>query len=314
MVKLPLLKIKFVFKGHHMRRYTLILFAAMLVVLAGCRTPPPGASRTGLAARPQQLPITVSSHTLRSPRPLVVHVGRIDLSRGNVEIVCAAAPDPDRNGPATTRLVTPTILFTNAALTLAINANAFAVVSPKNTGSAGMYVEQAHATFSGLAASSGRMLSLPQRHCVSFWTDARRRPRIGMPGVGDTIREGVAGFGRLLDKGAIVPKPSEKTLHPRSAVGFSADRRTLWLVVVDGRDDGVSEGMTTFELAEYMRGLGASEALNLDGGGSSVMLYAPPAEGPTVVRIVNRPSTRFLGQPVMRPIPVLLGIRLLDAQ
>lgn len=295
-----------------MRRHMIALFAAVIVgLLCGCRTtPPPGVQAETTPRRPQRPPVTVTSHTLRAPRPLVIHVARVDLSRRGVEVVCAAAPDPDSNGPATTRLLTPTVLFTNAALTLAVNANAFAVVAPKNTGSAGMYVEQAPATLCGFAASGGRLLNRPDRAFVSFWIDGRGQPRIGMPGPGDTIREGVAGFGRLLDNGTTVPKPSEKALHPRTAVGFSADRRTLWLVVVDGRDSGVSEGMTVFELAEYMRSLGAAEALNLDGGGSSVMLHAPPAEGPTVVRIVNRPSTRFLGQPVMRPVPVLLGIRL----
>ena len=293
-----------------MRRHTFVLLTVILVVLSGCRTTPPPRPQVATPVRPQKLPLTVTSHTLRTPRPLMVHVARIDLSRGDVEVVCAAAPDPDFSGPATTRLLTPTVLFTNAALTLAVNANAFAVVAPRSTGSAGMYVEQAPATLCGFAASGGRLLNRPDRAFVSFWIDERGQPHIGMPGPGDTIREGVAGFGRLLDHGATVPEPAERTLHPRTAVGFSADRRTLWLVVVDGRDGGVSEGMTLFELAEYMRSLGAAEALNLDGGGSSVMLYAPPAEGPTVVRIVNRPSTRFLGQPVMRPVPVLLGIRL----
>lgn len=59
---------------------------------------------------------------------------------------------------------------------------------------------------------------------------------------------------------------------PRSAVGFSRDGSKLYLAVVDRtpRDTGTtSRGMTCTEMADLMKGLGAWEAMNLDGGGSS---------------------------------------------
>ena len=283
-------------------RRILSLFSAILIVLTGCHTAP--------EARPQGVAISVTSRQLHLPRPLMVHIATVDLTHPDVNIVCAATADLDRSGPAEAHLLTPTVTFTHARLTLAVNANAFAVVSPHNNGSAGMYVEKAPATICGLATTKGRLLSRPQRSSVNFWTDPTGRPHIGTPDANDQVREGVAGFGRLLHQGEITPKPSNNVRHPRTAIGFSADRRTLWLVVVDGRDPGVSEGMSTYELAAYMRSLGAAEALNLDGGGSSVMLYAPHIAGPKVIRIINRPSTRFLGQPIMRPVPVLLGVRL----
>jgi hypothetical protein len=70
--------------------------------------------------------------------------------------------------------------------------------------------------------------------------------------------------------------------HPRTAVGWSADPPRLFWVVVDGRQAGYSAGMTLDELAALMLRLGAREALNLDGGGSSAL----------VVRgmVRNRPS------------------------
>ncbi len=58
--------------------------------------------------------------------------------------------------------------------------------------------------------------------------------------------------------------------HPRTAVGLSRDRQTLYLAVVDGRS-GVSVGMNCRELATLMAGLGAWTAMNLDGGGSTTM-------------------------------------------
>ena len=48
------------------------------------------------------------------------------------------------------------------------------------------------------------------------------------------------------------------------------------LVVVDGRRRGYSDGMTLRELADLMRGLGARDAINLDGGGSTTLVYADP--------------------------------------
>lgn len=70
--------------------------------------------------------------------------------------------------------------------------------------------------------------------------------------------------------------------HPRTAVALSEDRRTLYLVVADGRREGIP-GPTLPELAVFLRDeLQACEALNLDGGGSSAMWIED--------RIVNQPS------------------------
>lgn len=62
-----------------------------------------------------------------------------------------------------------------------------------------------------------------------------------------------------------------ETRHPRSAIGFSRDSSTLYLVVVDGRTQK-SVGMTLVELAALMRRVGAWQAMNFDGGGSSTMI------------------------------------------
>jgi Phosphodiester glycosidase len=69
--------------------------------------------------------------------------------------------------------------------------------------------------------------------------------------------------------------------HPRTLAGVRADGRLL-LVTVDGRRTGWSAGVTLPEAARLMRSLGAREALNLDGGGSSSMVVRG--------RVVNRPS------------------------
>ena len=74
--------------------------------------------------------------------------------------------------------------------------------------------------------------------------------------------------------------------HPRTAVGIARDGATLWLVTVDGRSK-TSVGMTLVELADAMRRMGAWQALNFDGGGSSTMVATPPGGVSTVL---NAPS------------------------
>jgi hypothetical protein len=59
-------------------------------------------------------------------------------------------------------------------------------------------------------------------------------------------------------------------VHPRTAAGVTADGDLL-LLVVDGRQE-VSRGVSLVELAQMMQNLGAVEAVNLDGGGSSAMV------------------------------------------
>ena len=70
--------------------------------------------------------------------------------------------------------------------------------------------------------------------------------------------------------------------HPRSSVGLSADRRSLIMAVADGRSDR-SIGMTCAELGNLMAELGAHDAINLDGGGSTTLWTA--AGG-----VINHPS------------------------
>ena len=59
--------------------------------------------------------------------------------------------------------------------------------------------------------------------------------------------------------------------HPRAALGTSHDE--LIAIVCDGRRTGVDVGLTLAELAECMADLGARQAINLDGGGSTALVH-----------------------------------------
>ena len=114
------------------------------------------------------------------------------------------------------------------------------------------------------------------------------------------VREAVAGSTRLLAGGKnIAETPAgdvgssmSTTQHPRSAVGVTADGKIL-LVLVDGRQKGISRGIGLVELAHRMAAMGCVDAVNLDGGGSSALSVGG--------LIVNSPSGN-----VERPVASML--------
>jgi exopolysaccharide biosynthesis protein len=72
--------------------------------------------------------------------------------------------------------------------------------------------------------------------------------------------------------------------HPRSAVGTAGKK--VYLVTVDGRNAENAQGVSLWEFTKIMRWIGAEDALNMDGGGSTT-LYV---EGENGNGIVNHPS------------------------
>ncbi|HCY75590.1 MAG TPA: hypothetical protein DHV28_06680 [Ignavibacteriales bacterium] len=94
------------------------------------------------------------------------------------------------------------------------------------------------------------------------------------------IEQLIGGNTWLVHNGIVNPDNGDR--HPRTSVGFNEDSTKFFMFVVDGRQPGLSVGMSYKELGDYMKTWGVHNGLNLDGGGSSTM----------VVRgaIVNSPS------------------------
>ena len=80
-----------------------------------------------------------------------------------------------------------------------------------------------------------------------------------------------SGFAIVLKDGRPLYKP-DGGVHPRTVVGTSRDGRWLYILAVEGRHKGVSLGADYYDLAQMMLSLGANDALNLDGGGSTTLL------------------------------------------
>jgi hypothetical protein len=94
----------------------------------------------------------------------------------------------------------------------------------------------------------------------------------------------ITGNALLLKKRQVLAT-DDSVMHPRTAVGVDRDHKALIILVVDGRQD-FSRGHTMVELARLMRRLGAEDALNLDGGGSTTLAAVRRGE----LRVLNSPS------------------------
>lgn len=77
--------------------------------------------------------------------------------------------------------------------------------------------------------------------------------------------------------------------HPRTLLGWN-DAGDRWLVTVDGRQPGHSIGVTMAEAADYLEHLGATDAVNFDGGGSSTFVTARPCSNGASPCVRNLPS------------------------
>lgn len=205
--------------------------------------------------------------------------------------------------------------------TLAVNANFFGLLKPSKP-APGLednvhYTTGAAVDIRGLSLSGWHIVSPPRviagrgdpallifagRARVAYVRDADL----------DGVLCGVAGIGPsddgkepgtlLVEAGkntGATARVAAKIRHPRTAVGVTADGRTLIILAIDGRQPAYSVGVTLPELADLMIELGAHNALNLDGGGST-SFYLHRADG-TIVS--NHPSDGH-----WRPVANHLGV------
>ncbi|MBQ6998631.1 MAG: phosphodiester glycosidase family protein [Clostridia bacterium] len=108
--------------------------------------------------------------------------------------------------------------------------------------------------------------------------------------------------------GTLLLKDGEKTeitnnisgYQPRTAIGVNDDHSKLYLVTVDGRKAN-AKGVTLESLADIMAEIGADDAANLDGGGSTTLVIRSPYTGKQ--EVANTPSDNYL-----RPVANGVGI------
>ncbi|MFN3160219.1 MAG: phosphodiester glycosidase family protein [Rubinisphaera brasiliensis] len=250
-------------------------------------------------------PVLLWKETTDSPRDLAACFMRVELKHAAIEPVVMVGDDPDGDGPAEASLTMPLDLMNRHDALAGINANAFAKVRPEDRfrpWSEGMHVDVIGMAVSNTIVRSPLDNPRYSNSRTAFWIDARHTAEISRPGNGFEVYQAVGDFvSSLLLNGDIVPEPGGPR-HPRSALGLDKSKRFLLLVVVDGRRPGHSDGVTLHELATLMKEQGCQQAINLDGGGSSIMLARD--EGSRSLTTINRPSDGM-----HRPIPTMIGVR-----
>jgi exopolysaccharide biosynthesis protein len=114
----------------------------------------------------------------------------------------------------------------------------------------------------------------------------------------------IAGNVMLVEGGQMIAHENPAR-HPRTVVGLDAAATHLIILVLDGRRSGIAEGMSYAELSKELIAAGCDRALNLDGGGSSVMVLRDGDK----FTIRNHPSNES-----ERPVANVLGIDVKDAK
>jgi hypothetical protein len=232
--------------------------------------------------------------------PWAVHVVEVDLSRCDLALETLRAQSREAGGEGH-EAVTSMVARAPRGVLAAVNADFF---TPEG-GAIG--AEVAH----GRVTVARRRPALAWRPGEPPWVGSANvvgdTLEVGWPvplGEGDGRTEAVGGYPELLDGGervgdlGVADQPTfAASRQPRTAVAYDPDTQRLWLVVVDGRQAPHSVGMSLPELAMLLEAFGAAEALNLDGGGSSVMVVFGVAQ--------NRPSDEAGERPVVNALAVV---------
>ena len=213
------------------------------------------------------------------PRPLKINVIRVDLTRKDLRFM-TVKKDPDWGKPMPdfpalpirTRRITTWQFMRNALdegkeMLLAVNATPW--------GPWKFPFNHKYGAKMGLVISEGVKIDDANGR-PAFLITKKREFQIRKIAKGEDtshIQLALGGFSMILENGAVQPD-RKKTLAPRTAYGLSKDRRCMFIMTVDGRMEGFSEGVSTEELGEWIRRYGAADALNMDGGGSTTLVVS----------------------------------------
>lgn len=267
----------------------------------------------GALAEPTTQPIVYREEIRTSP-PMHVHVVQIDLSdpRISIHAVRAGGIDPDGAGPWQTTLAPTSVAARRENFAVAINANFFSVKEKREIlGRQVPYFNGNWAKVEGWAVSSGEVINSQRWHGgVVVGKDGK--VEIGLPAMHvEDMRDAVDGSEVIVRDGKATTMPRGEPPSPRTGVGLDAAKRILTFIVVDGRREDYSAGMTLSEFAEEFRKAGCDRAINLDGGGSSTLVMRDV--GGRSWSVKNRPSDGhgLWGDPsIERSVAVVLGVRL----
>jgi hypothetical protein len=295
---MPLLDIGF-------RRRALLLGLALAWVAGGTR-----------AAQTVEHPfagVTLISRSEESPRPVKMHVVVIELRTPGIRFLLTP-----HGGSLDTFKETTLQFLTAQKAQIAVNAHFFEPWPPPSP-------DPNTADLIGLAASNGQVFSpfdanVPKPYAIrpnapAINIDANNHASVVHRNPADsngyTVAEPVrlynalAGNEQILTSGEITAGtgPWDNTPNPLTVLGLAPGAK-LVVLVVDGRQKGESEGLSTREAADLVRrDYGVTDAINLDGGGSATLCLADPKP-----RVVNVPVGVNNVPGTLRPVGSNLAI------
>jgi exopolysaccharide biosynthesis protein len=280
-------------------------FAGLVVVLCA------SALRAESFPSTQPYKPVVYQYAEMSDPPQRIYAIAIDLANPDVKVrVSRGGADPDGDGKWTTTLQRPSGIAQREGFEVTINGDFFSHLNGKDAEGAAALKEfkgSVPATVSGPAMTDGQTWATPGEKDgrPSLIIDAKGQPHIAkVKDPPSDARQVIAGSDIIVEGGKSVARTGKgfpDTRHPRTAVGIGDGGKRLVLVVVDGRNKDKSVGMSLSELAKVMLELKCESALNLDGGGSSVIVLRDPKTGEQ--EILNHPSDG--GE---RPVANVLGV------
>ena len=226
-------------------------------------------------------------------QPVSLSVLRIDLGSGLYELV---QTEPDPTGKGETRCARVSEFVRDYQLIAGMNAAPFGpsnILNRKNLPS----------EIAGLMLIEGMFFSSPVPYFDALYmTESGNIMIASQDASPPEAYWGIGGFHIALKNGNVTGIVD--TRHPRSVVGISRDGNLLYLAVFDGRQKDAA-GVTTEEIGLWMAWLGAYDAINMDGGGSSALVLNENGE----YRLLNTPIHR--GKPGLeRSVASHIGISL----
>ncbi len=241
-----------------------VLLLLLLASLASAQAVDWGASRT-LSPGLQHLKLVVDD-----PRPMRLNCLRIDTQTPGLHFRATGryddwVADVSETKRQTTRNFLLTSQESDRKLVAAINANFFSPwPAPWNEETIGNLI--------GLAMEGGEVVS-PASGGASFLVMKDGTVALPETPAGfdcSQVETAVTGSGFVLLEGKSVGGGED--VHPRTAIGLSQDARYVYFLVVDGRQLR-SFGAKLGEVGEWLAKFGAWSGLNLDGGGSTSMVW-----------------------------------------
>ena len=209
-----------------------------------------------------------------SPAPLLFHVVKVDLTAPGIDFL-VSPPKPKDEKLETSADTVPGFLARND-VQVAVNGSYF---FPHRVSTPFNYYPRVGdaASTMGVSISNGDRYSDAEEGWAALCVINRRDIRITEQDCPTETQQGIAGDiqfvkdGELYRDGLVILEGNDTAQGPRTAIAIDKDSETMWMVVVDGRQEGYSEGVTLPELGEFLLSQGADRALNLDGGGSSTL-------------------------------------------